>query len=298
MRIWRLTIKPAAEIGINPSRFCLERNILGFGWPVEQDAPMDWDTYYQLGQETYPGDPGWNRAAHAICRIEVNDLCWTRDRDGTYYIGKIKGSWEYRSTDDYRDADIVNVRPCRWFRVGGVDSVPGKVLNSFRVGSTLQQVHDETVTLYSKWKYNQLSKEIVYDLPQVALLDLFSLIAPDDCEDIVGIYLQEKRGYRLIPSTCKRDTPKTEFVLRKAEGKAYVQVKQGNVDLNRDEFNDSDLSDPCEWFLFTTHGRYAGRENSRVHCLDPDNMRDFALNNRRLMSSRVQAFIAFLDFLA
>ena len=77
-------------------------------------------------------------------------------------------------------------------------------------------------------------------------LDLFDLIFPEDCEDIVGIYLQEKQGYRLIPSSCKLDTVKTEFVLKTAEGKAHVQVKQGNVDLHIDEF-EYDPCDPCEW---------------------------------------------------
>ena len=301
MRIWRLNISPASESGVDPRRLCIENNILGVGWPVDDDAPLDWNTYYRLGCETYynQGDNGWWPAVNAIrYRMEVNDLCWTRDWSGNYYIGKIEGCWEYRSTDDHRRADIVNVRPCRWFPVGGVDSVPGKVLNSFRASRTIQIVDDETVVLYSKWKHNQISQENVYDLRNVGKRDIFSLISTDDCEDIVGIYLQQELGYRLIPSTCKRDTAHTEFVLRKAEGKAHVQVKQGYVDLDMDEFNDRDPCDPCQWFLFTTHGRYTGVGGGHVQCLDPDKMRDFVLNNRRLMSSRVQAFIDFLDGLS
>ena len=121
MNIWRLTISPAAESGVDPRKFCIERNLLGVGWPVDRNAPLAWDTYYDLGNETYynQGDKGWWPAVNAIRnRMEVNDLCWTRDRDGNYYIGRIEGHWEYRSTDDYRDADIVNVRA-----VGGSRSV-------------------------------------------------------------------------------------------------------------------------------------------------------------------------------
>ena len=126
--------------------------------------------------------------------------------------------------------------------------------------------------------------------------NLFSLIADEDCEDIVGIYLQEKSGYRLIPSTCKRDTPKTEFVLRNTDGKAHVQVRQGeNANLDRDDYRDYDPSEPCEWFLFTTSGKYNGGTYNYVHCLDPIKMRDFALNNRSLMSRRVQSFIQFME---
>lgn len=57
-----------------------------------------------------------------------------------------------------------------------------------------------------------------YDLADHAdqALDLFALGASEDCEDIVAIYLQARFGYRLIPSTCRHDTPKTEFVLARA----------------------------------------------------------------------------------
>ena len=294
--IWRLTIKSEAEEGVDPSEFCIKRNILGVGWKVDRDAPLDWDTYYDLGMEKYYNkrdrDKGWWPAVNALqYRMKVNDLCWTRDWDGSYYIGKIEGYWEYRSTAEYSSADIVNVRPCRWFRTGGVDSVPGKVLNSFRATRTVQAVYDETVSFYSKLKYNQLSGEAAYDLPGNEKLDLFALISPEDCEDIVGIYLQEKLGYRLIPSSCRKDTPKTEFVLKTVEGKqAYVQVKQGAVNLDMDDFK-YDPGNPCEWFLFTTDGQYVGRRHNHLHCMKPDDMREFALANRDLMSSRIQTFI-------
>ena len=227
--------------------------------------------------------------------MAVGDLCWSYDEDYNYYIGRIEGHWEYRSTSAYRKADVVNIRPCRWFRTGGVDSVPGKVLGNFRVSATVQQVDDKTAAFYTRWKYSQLS-ETAFETAHIDEPNLFSLISPDDCEDIVGIYLQETRGYRLIPSTCKRDTPRTEFVLRNAKGRAHVQVKQGvNETLDREDYRDYDPSDPCEWFLFATSGKYTGGICDHVHCLDPIELRDFALKNRSLMSRRVQSFIQFME---
>ena len=293
--IWRLNIKTAAEEGVDPRMFCIDRNILGIGWPVDSYTPLDKEAYRALGTEEYKnkGDKGWWPAVNAIQnKMAIGDLCWTRDLAYNYYIGRITGDWEHRSTPDYWKADIVNVRPCRWFQTGGLDSVPGKVLNSFRAPRTVQAVDDETLNIYSKFKYNQLSKQDAYDLPRDVKRNLFALIGPEDCEDIVGIYLQEKYGYRLIPSSCRRDTPKTEFVLRTAQGKAHVQVKQGNVDLNMDDFK-HDSSNPCEWFLFTTNGRYTGTGHDHLHCIEPDDMRDFARANRELMSNRVQTFINF-----
>ena len=164
------------------------------------------------------------------------------ERDGYYakddaehleasaWAGKGAGAWEYRATPEHTAADVVNVRCCRWMRAGTVDSVPGKVLNSFRTGRTVQAVHDETVLFYSKLLFNS-NGEPVYDLAEDpdGGLDLFALASPEDCEDIVAIFLQAEYGYHLIPSTCRIDTVKTEFVLLNENSKAQVQVKQGEV---------------------------------------------------------------------
>lgn len=119
--------------------------------------------------------------------MEIGDLCWTRDWDGNYYLGKITGEWEYRSTQEHMDADIINVRPCHWYPIGALDLVPGKVLNSFRGGSAVQAVDDNIVKTYSKFMYNKRSNSHEYDLRDENNLNLFDLIAPDNCEDIVGI---------------------------------------------------------------------------------------------------------------
>lgn len=51
--IWRLHTKPEAE-DVDPGAFCIEKGILGIGWPVEPDVDlMDWDTYHSRGIEEY-----------------------------------------------------------------------------------------------------------------------------------------------------------------------------------------------------------------------------------------------------
>lgn len=146
------------------------------------------------------------------------------------------------------------------------------------------------MSFYSRFLYNELCGEEIYPLGRNEP-DFFALIRSEDCEDIVGIYLQEERGYRIIPSSCKRDTVKTEFILKNRKGeRANVQVKQGWENLNRDDYNDPS----CDWFLFTTKGWYTGRKYSRVYCLSPDKMKEFAFKNRAMMPDRIQAFIRFI----
>ena len=298
MNIWRLTISTDAKEGVDPREFCIDRSILGVGWPVAASDPLDWETYERLGTEEYYNreDKGWWPALNAIRnRMREGDLCWTRDWNGQYHLGRVDGPWEYRASSEYTDADVVNVRSCRWVSVGTEDSVPGKVLNSFRARRALQAVHDETVRFYSMLRYNQALGHEVYALSEsTPRLDLFALVSPEDCEDIVGLYLQEAHDYRLIPSTCKFDTFKTEFVLRKKGGIALAQVKQGEGTLDRSEF-EYDQGKPCDWFLFTTGGHYQGAESPHVHCLDPDSLREFAVANVELMSERVQRIIEFCE---
>ncbi|MDE3262942.1 MAG: hypothetical protein OYL41_13275 [Acidobacteriota bacterium] len=297
MNVWRLTINTAARDGVDPRRFCFERKILGVGWPVDEDGPLDWGSYERLGTEKYyPQDNGWWPALNAIGnRMREGDLCWSRDRSGCYYLGRVDGPWEYQSGGDYRAADVVNVRSCRWVRMGAEDSVPGKVLNSLRASRTLQAVHDDSVRIYSMLAYNQAAGKPVYEVSAATgPSDLFALVSPEDCEDILGVYLQEVHGYRLIPSTRRRDTFKTEFVLRKPGSKALVQVKQGDITLDRGDFA-HDHEGRCEWFLLSTGGSYEGDDVRHVHCLDPDTLRDFAVENVELMSDRVRRMVEFCD---
>ena len=265
MNVWLLTISTDAKEGIDPRKFCIDRGILGVGWPVTASDPLDWEIYERLGTDEYYNreDKGWWPALNAIGnRMQEGDLCWTRDWDGQYHLGRVDGPWEYRASSEYIDADVVNVRSCRWVPVGTEDSVPGKVLNSFRASRTLQAVHDETVRFYSMLSYNQAIGDEVYPLSEnTPQLDLFALISPEDCEDIVGLYLQEVNDYRLIPSTCKVDTFNTEFVLRKRGGMALVQVKQGEMTLDRSGFENRSRA-AMRVVAFLDRGLLPGRRSS------------------------------------
>lgn len=293
--VWRLNIKTAALEGINPRKFCINKGILGVGWPVESEEEITWDIYNKLGEDGYynEGDKGWWPAVNAIKnRMQVDDLCWTRDWDGIYYLGRITSNWIYRGGSEYREADVVNIRECDWKKVGEIDSVPGKVVNSFIPSRTVQAINDDSVHLYSQYLYNSLSQKTYYTLQPVSA-DLFSLISSDDCEDIVGIFLQEKKSYRMIPSSCKADTAAYEFVLKHINtGKtAVAQVKQGCVDLNIDDYS----ALQSEVYLFTTHGKYTGKTSKKVHCIDTEEIRTFALGHQHIMSDRLRTWIKILN---
>ena len=292
--VWRLNIKTAASVGVDPLMFCINYNILGVGWAIEHDGDVDWDTYYKIAMEVYykKGDKGWWPAVNALKnRMSANDLCWTRDSCGIYYLGRIVGNWVYCGDKNYREADVVNIRQCDWKKVGEIDSVPGKVVNSFIPSRTVQAVDNESVRLYSQYLFNSLSQHAYYPLPALSA-DLFTLIASEDCEDLVGLFLQEK-GYRIIPSSCKADTASYEFVMKHTEtGKsAITQVKQGNIKLNIDDYS----RHQSEVYLFTSHGEYYGGPSSNVHCIAPHELKAFAFNKREIMSDRLNTWMTLIE---
>jgi len=163
--IWRLNIKTGAADNVDPRLFCIQRQILGVGWPVDVEVGTDWEVYSRAAEEKYSkkGDKGWWPAVNAIKnRMRLNDLCWTRDWNGLYYLGRIKSDWRHEGSDQNRAADVLNVRDCDWKRVGQIDAVPGKVINSYIPSRTVQVVDDQSVEMYSVFLYNSLSSDYRY----------------------------------------------------------------------------------------------------------------------------------------
>lgn len=301
--LWRINIKPSSKDGVNPRRFCLEKNILGVGWAVGESDNMTWEEYEDKALEIYyyedkinfkkkQGSRSWKSAINIIkYNMKIGDLCWTRDQNGVYYLGRIIGEWEYKGNKEYIDADIINVRRCVWIKIGLIDEVPGKVINSFAARSTVQKVWDNTAVEYSKLLYNQYTSEEKYEL-NLSNKSIYSLLSPDDCENVIGLYLQKEIGYYIIPKTNRLDTVKYEFVLKHKDSgeKAIVQVKSGNVPLNIDSFKG--IADKV--FLFTTEGSYEGVLNESIEVLNKDNVEEFIFNNIKIMPDVIKRWVEFI----
>ena len=143
-QIWRINLKPDDKNKIWNTKFCVENVIVGIGWGV--DKPTNEDDYFNKGKIKADQDKewkkGWKKAANAfINRVKVKDLIWARDEFQKYYLGKIKGDWVPVDIDDIDKEELKkryleNIRDCEWYPKTGleIDDVPGKVINSFRVG--------------------------------------------------------------------------------------------------------------------------------------------------------------------
>lgn len=290
MNIWRINLKSASINGVNPRQFCLQNNIVGVGWRVDnQGEVLNWEQYYSSALKRY-GDKSWKKALNALKnRMKIGDLIWTRDKQNNYYLGRIISNWSYNSEPVNIDADILNIRECEWIKIGTVDSVPGKLVNSFIPASTLQRVTGHSIKLYSQAIFNEHKGEQVYHIKELVSNDIFSLLSSDDCEDLVAMYLQVTEGYYLIPSSCKRSMMGYEFELKHREsGKSAVaQVKNGKVNLDATNYSNLDN----EVYLFTTKGKYLGPEKENIHFIAVEEMLQFIKSHKAVLPNKIQFWL-------
>lgn len=208
--------------------FCLNNSeqYVAIGWSrlSEGITSDDFREYYnRIKQENGKANPAINIFRNA----KVDDLLWTRDLNGNYWICKVKSP--VKVVCDKR-MDIGSLIPVEAYNFGM--QVPGQIKASFtRInGGTAGYFHDEIIIEYSKLVFNQLSQSNYYQvIPYVGgLLDNL----PDfDLEELVISYLQVKENYYVLSnSIAKKSTTikiECEMMSRDIENprKAVVQVK-------------------------------------------------------------------------
>lgn len=208
--------------------FCLNNSeqYVAIGWSrlSEGITSDDFREYYnRIKQENGKANPAINIFRNA----KVDDLLWTRDLNGNYWICKVKSP--VKVVCDKR-MDIGSLIPVEAYNFGM--QVPGQIKASFtRInGGTAGYFHDEIIIEYSKLVFNQLSQSNYYQvIPYVGgLLDNL----PDfDLEELVISYLQVKENYYVLSnSIAKKSTTikiECEMMSRDVENprKAVVQVK-------------------------------------------------------------------------
>lgn len=292
MKLFRLHIRPKGGRGDPKISFsyCLIHSCLGLGWAVDTSSrrDLDWPTYFELAKNKY-GIKGISRVIYFKENVKVNDLIWTRDETGMYYMARIIGEWKYQHSLDADDADILNIMPCDLRRIEPVDDVPGKVIAHFRSRSTIQQIYDPTTVLYSQRLWNDLVGSNQYEvIIGNTSQNLFSLLTSEQCEDLVFIFLQTL-DWLVIPNSRKSDTMGFEFYLihRKTKKRAIVQVKTGNTVLSADDWKSREGS----VFLFQANGLYSGTDSQNVTLLSPEKLEKFVKDNPSLLPGNINRWV-------
>ena len=248
MAVWRLQVNTG---GTNVADYCLKNHVAAMGWSLreltqaERSGIHTFLDYCNLARTQY-------KSFDSVCRmvedVKEGDLLWMRSKnEGKYYIARVKANstWVFREDAVQMDAanQLTNID---WYPAtdkADEESVPGAVATSFIMGSTIQRIKKNGVEEYSQMLYNRVHDSALdlfnYPDPALSLCEkhFYSLLQPEDVEDLLALWLYDTKGYVCIPSTNKIATPKYECVLVDPNDlnrkHIYIQVKKGDVAYNR-----------------------------------------------------------------
>ena len=250
MAVWRLQVNTG---GTNVADYCLKNHVAAMGWSLreltqaERSGIHTFLDYCNLARTQY-------KSFDSVCRmvedVKEGDLLWMRSRnEGKYYIARVKANSTWVFREDAVQIDAANqLTNIDWYPAtdkADEESVPGAVATSFIMGSAIQRIKKNGVEAYSQMLYNRVHDSALdlfnYPDPALSLCEkhFYSLLQPEDVEDLLALWLYDTKGYVCIPSTNKIATPKYECVLVDPNDlnrkHIYIQVKKGDVNLNTDK---------------------------------------------------------------
>ena len=299
--VWRLQTRTDSEDGKKISKYCLKHKVAALGWSINDDhiniynpeaiteiqekrkKIKNIEEYYDVVR-TY-GLYGINNkkrliAVDMLLEVEKGDYIWMRD-NGIYYLGYVGDKLRYRY--NFRNKalkhDAANqIKGVVWKPIGDESQVPGVIATAFIRGRTLQRIKKAYMYEYASFIYNgnplALDVESNESLKQL----FYDCLSPNDCEDLVCLYLYDCKGYVTIPSTNKIATELYECVLVNPETGmlAYPQVKKGNVALDFVKYIDlvDNQKRKKEVYLFTSEGevKNSNIQSDSIHVIAPNDL--------------------------
>lgn len=304
MAVWRLqTSTSKGDI----SEYCLKNNIAAVGWSLfdypnrNELSELSFDEYYNMAESYYDS---FDSVVRFACDVKEGDLIWIRS-GGIYYLSRIRSDskWSFCPDKDASERDACNqLSNIFWIKIGDESDVPGALTTSFIRGSTFQRIHKPGILEYSELIYNQKGNDsFKYQRTMEFNEDTFySLISPSDCEDLLYMWLYTKsdREYVCIPSTNKLATEKYEFVIldHKTGKHIYVQVKNGDVTINADDYANLIEKSNDEVYLLTTRGKVLNADKyENISAVDPSELFAFVCdeNNVTIIPPNIKYWVEF-----
>lgn len=292
----RINLKTSCKDEVNGRAdlldYCLnhEKQWLAIGWSECTKGAVTFQEYIDLYkmdlENTYREKlkensasrrPRVNHVINVFQIINDNDLFWTRDLYGYYWICRVIGKPEVYYNEDL---DIGAVVPVKAYKCGL--EVPGQIKSSFNRpnGGTCEDLPTGIVTEYTKYVYNQLSQGKEQFQYQVMKKDgnLLDNLPEFELEELVISYLQIKENYYVLSnSIAKKSTTvhiECEMISRDPQNirKAVVQVKAR-------EFNAADyleyVRDGFYIYLYAQDVKYSDNLPENVVIIRPDQLLEF-----------------------
>ncbi|MDQ7089226.1 MAG: hypothetical protein Q9M50_01060 [Methylococcales bacterium] len=293
MNTWKFTIKPASEKGFNAFDFCKDNSYIGLGWSgaYEKETPSDAENAKNLVKIRYGKVP--YQIKHLLKSVKENDHLWVH-KNGKYYlcIAGEESKYGKEISDDFLKYDLGHVRKVKWIEVpelfvsGAIQrgTIAQRMIQRIKISEKEKKYSlllEKELSKNKEWKPNINDKELQKNIEKIDIYELFSMMSPDDMEDIVSFYLQSQKWF-LTKSTCFRSKPVFEFSMLNSKNEVcYVQVKSGKKpnklcpsDYKKHVTNNSFI------YLFSTNKEaYSGKSVEKVIPIKHEELIGWLLKN-------------------
>lgn len=219
-----------------------------------QMLPIGWSCVYKEDgpkiiaiEEYYDAVKDWvkqhnermNTVHNLFLDTKENDLFWTRDLEGYYWICRATGPAYGECIPIFDIGAAVPVEAYKYSL-----EVPGQIKASFNrpYGGIAERIRSKTVIEYSKFIYNKLSNTNTYDVDMTGCGEVIDNLPEFELEELVISYIQiHENMYVLSNSIANKSTTiaiECEFRSRALESprKAVVQVKGGERELDAEDY--------------------------------------------------------------
>lgn len=302
MSIWRINCKPGSRLVSHKESFnkWLEKEFIGIGWSKEEkfleglnETELNIEDirnhiYTKLKKDNHKTRSFNSYTNILFYRMKKGDYVWIRC-NGIYKLGVIEDetcSYNTNPSEEFipDKYQIGFYRKVKFLDKDFIESeVPGKIVASFRIPSTLQGVKEigNELTLYCKT--NVENKKVCFPI-----YNWKNLLSAEDIEEIVGLYLQIEKELYIYTSTCKDDTNFIEFQLIDRKGKLYgLQVKSGDENINADDY--FELSKKMTIFLFASSDNISNVEKyPNIEKIESKEITLFIEKNLKLLPEKIR----------
>ena len=239
------------------------------------------DYYYAIEKNK---DGKLNSAMNVFWYAKQDDLFWTRDLNGYYWICRAKSEAKAYYGGD---KDIGAIIPVEAYNAGM--QITGQIKAAFNRpnAGTSQRIYDELIFQYSKYQFNKLSGKDYYSVEYIEN-DILANLPDFDLEELVILYLQIKYNYCVLSNSIasKSTTIKIEceFIPRNVEdkSKAVVQVKGGkSKSVNALDY-ESYVKDGYTVYLYAPHIENAAMMKNIIEITESE-LRSFYYEYKKIL---------------
>lgn len=272
--------------------FCLENRqeqYVAIGWSSVYKNDKTISTYEDYYRKVKANGNRINAAHNIFLHAKKDDLFWTRDLNGFYWICRARSSAKAYYNPDL---DIGAVVPVEAFKYGL--EVPGGIKASFNRpnGGTANRFHDHNLIEFSKFVYNELSRTNYFQVNSIAE-DIISNLPDFDLEELVISYIQIKYNYYVLSnSIAKKSTTiaiECEFISKDVNDpmRAVVQVKGGkDRQLKFGDYTEF-LDRGYQVFLYAPKLLIDNCKPKNIICIDSNDLKDFYYKYKNILPSSI-----------